>query len=141
VRKKAFSLLEIIFALSLIGILMTIAIPKFQNSIEKTYMSDIKTTIILVREGIDRASNKLIMKNDGAKLDILDEDNNNLFSKVLQTPITASTHNKIGGWQKISSNSYLVFIDNDMSITFTYDSTTGSFDCDWSDPYCKELSQ
>lgn len=140
-NKKSFSLLEIIFAISLIGILLTVAIPKFQNSMKKTYLADIQTHILLIREGIVRESNKFILANSSTNLETLDEDSTYLFSKVLQTPIIASSDHTIGSWEKTTTNEYKVYISDDTSVIFSYDPSTYSFECDWNDINCRKLSQ
>lgn len=140
-KTKAFSLIEIIFALAIISIILMVAVPKFQNILNSTHMNQIKTTIILIREGILRESNKLILKNDSSSLNSLDKDDINLFSKVLRTPVISSNKQKIDSWSKTSSNSYKVYINDTQSVTFTYDPQNHSFDCDFNDPNCKELSQ
>lgn len=140
-KNKAFSIIEIIFALAIISIILMVAVPKFQNTFNATSLSQIKTTIVLIREGILRESNKLILKNDMSSLETLDSDNTNLFSKVLRAPIISSNKQKINSWSKLSVNSYSVYINSDEKVTFYYDSSKLSFDCDYSDPNCKELSQ
>lgn len=140
-KKKAFTLIEIIFILVIISIILMVAVPKFQNTLTATNLNQIKTTIVLIREGILRESNKLILQNDLSKLNTLDSDSINLFSKVLRTPIISSDTQKINSWSKLSTTSYNVYINDKQKVTFTYDPLEQSFDCDFSDPNCKELSQ
>ncbi len=56
----------------------------------------------------------------------LDNNDNNLFSKVLPSPIQRGTAN--GQWREVNPTTYIVKIDN-TDITFTYSPTNGTFDC------------
>jgi prepilin-type N-terminal cleavage/methylation domain-containing protein len=141
VIKQAFSLIEIIFTLAIVSIILMVAVPKFQDTLNATNLNQIKTTIILIREGILRESNRLILKNDASKLDSLDIDNSNLFSKVLRVPIISSDKHKINSWSKVATNSYAVYINDTQKVIFTFDPTKQSFDCDYDEDNCKELSQ
>ncbi len=138
--KQAFSIIEIIFTIVVISIILMVAVPKFENTFQTTHMNQIKTTIVLIREGIVRENSKLILQNNTSSLNTLDNDDNYLFSKVLRTPVQSSKKQKINSWTKISSTSYRVYIDDTQSVIFNYDTTTQSFDCDFNEANCKELS-
>ena len=60
---------------------------------------------------------------------------------LLQYPIisTSSEKKEIGKWIKVSDNNYKVFIDNQNAIEFVYDSSNGTFDCDYKEDLCKDL--
>lgn len=137
---KAFSIIEIIFTLAIISILLIVAVPKMNDIFKSSYKTQIKSTITLIREGIVKEKNRLLLANSLETLHSLDDGDEKLFSKVLQTPILESTTQKGGNWIRIGVNSYKVFIDDTNEITFNYDPDTYSFDCDFNNELCKELT-
>lgn len=139
--KRAFSLIEMIFTIVIISILLAVSIPKLGNILSSSKLIEIKSDIVLIREAIIKYKNKMILKNKPYDLDVLDTDQENLFSKILPSPIIASSEKKIGAWSKIGSNRYKIFIDNQNSVDFIYKSSDFSFDCDLKNIFCKELSQ
>jgi len=141
VIKRAFSLIEMIFTIVIISILLAVSIPKLGNILSSSKIIEIKSDIVLIREAILKYKNKMILKNEPYDLDVLDTDQENLFSKILPSPIIASGEKKIGAWSKIESNRYKIFIDNQNSVDFIYKSSDFSFDCDLKNIFCKELSQ
>ena len=138
--KKGFSLIEIIFVLLTITIIITVAVSKYDTALDNTNLSKIKSDIIQIRAGINLYKNKLILKNETVTFTSLDENNEELFSKVLQTPILASQQETTSSWSKTSDTKYKVFIDNQNSIEFVFDTTKYTFDCDIKDTFCKELN-
>ena len=134
--KKAFSLIEIIFTLMVISIIVTVAVSKFDLALNSSKLNKIKADIILIRAGINLYKNSLILKNDSSSFITLDENNNVLFSRILETPIQASSKE----WTQTSATRYKIFIDSENSIEFIFDSTKYTFDCDISNTLCKDLS-
>jgi len=134
--KKAFSLIEIIFTLMVISIIVTVAVSKFDLALNSSKLNKIKADIILIRAGINLYKNSLILKNDSSSFITLDENNNVLFSRILETPIQASSKE----WTQTSATRYKIFIDSENSIEFIFDSTKYTFDCDSSNTLCKDLS-
>ena len=86
-HKKGFSLIEIIFVLLTISIIITVAVSKFDSALDNTNINKIKSDIVQIRAGINIYKNKMILKNETFSFDSLDDNNNALFNKVLQTPI------------------------------------------------------
>jgi len=139
--KKSFSLLELIVVIVILSIIVTVAIPKFTTGIEKSNLSKIKSDIMLIRTGINEYKEKAILQAQDLDLETLDDDNNNLFSKVLRYPIRSTSSPKPASWEKISDESYRVWIDSTSSTIFYYNADNFTFDCDFKDQYCKELTQ
>lgn len=137
---KGFSIIEIIFVLAIISIILIVATPKMKNIFLNSYKTQIKSNITLIREGIAKEKNRLILANSMETLNSLDDGDENLFKKVLQTPILESQIPKGGNWMRVGLNSYKVFIDDSTEITFNYDPNSYSFDCDFNNKLCKELT-
>jgi general secretion pathway protein G len=138
--KKGFSLIEIIFVLFAITIIITVAVSKFDSALKNTNTTKIKSDVLQIRAGINLYKNKMILKNETVSFNTLDDNNDMLFSKVLQTPIISSTQSIAKAWSKISSTKYKVFLDNKNAIEFNFDTSKYTFDCDISNPLCKELN-
>jgi len=82
----------------------------------------------------------MILKNKTFSFDSLDDNNNALFNKVLQTPIISSQNNSAKSWSKISNTQYKVFLDSSNALEFVFDTSKYTFDCDISNTLCKELN-
>jgi len=150
--KKSFSLLEIIFVITLIAIISIIAVPKLFLNITSASYTQVKSDIALIRSAIINNKNKNIISGKGeAFIDSLDIANINVaYEKLfvgkegdtlLQYPIVSTSNEKreLGKWIKISPYNYKVFIDSKNAIEFIYDSSNGTFDCDFKEDLCKDL--
>ena len=140
--KKGFSLIEIIFVLLVMSIIITLAVSKFGTAFDRTNISKIKSDIVKIREGINLYKNKMILKNESYSFTNLDENNNNneLFNKILENPILAEEKSQATSWYKISNNKYKVFLDSSNSIEFIFDNINYTFDCNIQNTLCKELN-
>lgn len=138
--KKGFSLIEIIFVLLTITIIITVAVSKFDQALDNTNITKIKSDIVQIRAGINLYKNKMILKNETVSFDSLDDNDNLLFNRVLQTPILSSNENIAKAWSKISNTQYKVFLDNENALEFNFDTTKYTFDCDITNTFCKELN-
>ena len=139
--KKAFSLMELIFAIAIISVIAIVAIPKLGSSLDKTNLIKIKSDITLIRDGIISYKNKSILSNSDTTLDTLESGDKILFDKILFFPIIPSSTHKATSWEKISDDTYKVYINSSISLEFEYDKDEYTFDCDFKDDYCEELTQ
>jgi prepilin-type N-terminal cleavage/methylation domain-containing protein len=139
--KRAFSLIEIIFALAVISIILIVAIPKLGDTLNNTNINKIKSDILIIREGLNNYKNKKILKGDTSTLESLEDDDQYLFNKILQNPIQSTSKIKVGGWDKTSTVTYRVYIEDGNSVEFVYDSDDYSFECDEDNLFCQELTQ
>ncbi|MCK5293186.1 MAG: prepilin-type N-terminal cleavage/methylation domain-containing protein [Arcobacteraceae bacterium] len=135
---KSFSLIELIFAIIIIGIISTIAIPKLLNTTQKTTILKAKNDLNIILNGLKNYKNNLILQNSTLDLDNLEEDEIYLFSKIIKKPFI-SNPNKTASWSKVSNKQYKYWIDNSIFILFNYDKTTFSFICDKSEDLCKKV--
>ncbi len=138
--KKAFSLLELIFTISIIAIIATVAIPKFSNTLEKANIVKLKSDISAIREGLTRYKTNFILKGeDNFEQENLDKDEL-LFKKVIDYNIISSKSG--GSWEKISNNSYNAYVNSTDFVEFIYDKDNFTFDCNIKkNIYCEKLTQ
>ena len=137
--KKGFSLVEIIFVLLILAVITTVAVSKFETTLDKANISKIKSDVLQIRSAINLYKNKLILKKQNETLDELDDNDKMLFNIILDTPIIASNETKTAQWSKLSTTTYKVFIDASNSLEFKYDTSASTFDCDMDIQLCKEL--
>ena len=138
-KKNGFSILEIIFVIVILGILASVAIPRFAITTDEAYIARAKSTINNIRSAIITIRSEGILIGNTSFLSKLDNlasttsnDNDNLFDtdgtrEILQNPILSSTNN--GGWSKTNTNEYTFFLNNNQTI-FKYNPSTGTFNCD-----------
>ena len=121
-------------------IIITVAATKFDSTLQNTHITKIKTDVLQIRAGINLYRNKTILKNETVTFNSLDDNNNELFSKILQIPILSSQESIAKAWSKISDTKYKVFLDKKNSLEFVFDTSKYTFDCDISNTLCKELN-
>ena len=61
--KKAFTMIEIVFVVVILGILTAVAIPKFGSILEDAYLSKGKETVASIRSSIINERQKLMVKS------------------------------------------------------------------------------
>ncbi len=155
----AFTMIELIFVIVIIGILSAVAIPKLAASRDDAVLVKGKSQVAAIRSGIAMQKNKRLI--EGVPLSIppnLDNvttyntSDQRLFnyndgngSNILEYPIYSRV-NHDGSWVKTAANEYKITLSNS-SVSFDYNSTTGSFDCDHNaadntkKENCKELTK
>lgn len=127
INSKAFTIIELLFVIIIIGILATVALPKFSESYKQSLISKAQSKVSAIRSGLQVYKNKHILQGLPPYPTALDSDNNHLFDQVLPSAITPGTSS--GDWQKIGTNQYK-YILNDGYIVFRYNNSNGQFSCD-----------
>jgi len=153
INKSAFTMIELVFVIVVLGILAAIAIPKFaatrtdaQITKGRADISSIRSAIMTERQSrLITGDNKFIEAGAGAGK--LDKDytstNKVLFGGVLTYGIKDSTNS--GHWHLVShvdanSSKYNFYVGS-TPVSFTYTRGTGIFDCTTqTDKYCSELT-
>ncbi|MCK5110263.1 MAG: hypothetical protein KAQ94_01995 [Arcobacteraceae bacterium] len=138
--RKSFSILEIIFAITIISILITVAIPKLFYNVSNANIIKLRADVALIRDGIKTHINASILSNTPENLETLDNNDNLLFEVILTTPVISKTKSS-GNWSKSSSTTYNAWINSTEAVEFIYDANTNSFNCDFTKDYCKEITQ
>ena len=144
-KKKAFTLLELVFVIVVIGILASIAIPKFAATRDDAVFVKVKGQIADIRSAIATfraqtlASGSLAfptsldkgVANNTSGVNLFDDNDSDDTYRLLDYGIV-SDYQKSGGWWKTGTNQYAVRVRGtsaDVDIPFLYDKNTGQFTC------------
>ena len=153
--KKAFTMIEIIFVIVILGILSSVAISKMAVTRDDAIISKGRSEVAAIRNAISLKRNSNILMGKGASypsyLDALNtstsSDGDALFdydgnksdpqAQLLDYPIYSKSKN---GWRKVDDDKY-TFNAINTDVNFTYKSDTGSFDCTHTIKLCKDLTE
>jgi len=137
-RRGAFTLLEVVFVIVILGILAAIAAPRFAATRDDAEITKGRSDIATIRSAIVSDRQAHLIKGDSAWIDGLSSSSTTLFDsngssdrKLLLYPITSDS-TKSGHWSTTDTHApyknykYKV---GQTSVSFTYDSSTGKFSC------------
>ena len=143
--KKAFTMIELVFVIVVIGILAAIAIPKFAATRDDATIVKGKATLANIQSGLVTQRTRRIMRGDSRYPNTLDDNTTatstdgttQLFTEVLERAVTAK--HSAGGWEKTALKEYDFYINDSTTVTFTYDDTNGTFKCDTTNSNCTDF--
>lgn len=146
-RKNAFTMIELVFVIVVLGILAAVALPRLGSTMAQAQIASAQGDVASIRASIASERQKNLVKGDNKYPDLLDANNGELFSVVLIYPISAQAGG--GNWQQTAAKAYTYTLSTsggDLPIAFTYDNTTGKFECINSNTgdkltYCKKITQ
>ena len=131
--KKAFTMIELIFVIVILGILASVAIPKMGSAKNNADISKGKTDVATIRSAILTERQSQLIKGNNSFIEKLSSDNDILFTgdsdndrTLLSYGIASGTTD--GKWSKDNDTTYQ-FHTNTLSIEFKYDKATGKFSC------------
>ncbi len=131
-------MVELIFVIVVIGILASIAMPRLWATRTDAIISKGRAEVSTIRSAIATMRQKNLLEGNSSYPAALEDTGEPLFDNLLDYGITSDT--RPGHWSKSGSN-YIYHITNDLNATFTYNTTTGRFDCDHSKQGCKDLTE
>jgi general secretion pathway protein G len=153
--RKAFTMIELVFVIVVLGILASIAVSKMAVTRDDAQLVKGRSDVSAIRSAISLQRSKNMMRgmtnggnpvhldalsaatsNDGDKLFDYDSNSSNPKKKILDYPIYSKNAN--GSWRKVAVDTYAFRILN-MDINFTY--SNGNFDCNHNIKHCKTLTQ
>ncbi|MEA1915978.1 MAG: type II secretion system protein [Campylobacterota bacterium] len=142
--KSAFTMIELVFAIVILGILAAVAIPKLAATRTDAQISKAISDISSIRSSIISERQSRLLTGDSAyitKLHNVDMFDGNGSSKLLMYGITAQDAN--GHWNTINDTTCKFKLQN-VDVVFTYNNSDGTFDCNSSDTtygeHCKCLT-
>ncbi len=158
-NRRAFTMIELIFVIVILGILASVAISKLALTRDDAIITKGRSQVSAIRNAIVLTRNQMLLQGRTGwpnRLDHLSSDTSSdgdpLFDangtgasdvRLLDYPVYAKDQN--GHWKKVASNRY-AFKMQDTDVRFDYSATTGSFDCNRSasgdeGTLCKKLTQ
>lgn len=126
--KKAFTLIELVFVIVILGILATVAIPKLIVTRDDAEIAKAKSQIAAVRSGIQLKRNEMILSGQQGYPTNL-EDGTCCFGGILSTRIEERKDDNSYGWKKDTDGSYTINTNKEQ-VKFTYSDSDGSFKCE-----------
>ena len=126
--KKAFTLIELVFVIVILGILATVAIPKLIVTRDDAEIAKAKSQIAAVRSGIQLKRNEMILSGTQGYPASL-EDGTCCFGGILSTRIEERKDDNSYGWKQSTTDGTYTINTNKEQVKFTYDKDKGSFTC------------
>jgi general secretion pathway protein G len=136
---------ELIFVVVVIGILAAVALPKVGGSVKQAQIASARADVMALRSAILNERQKRLMRGENSFIAVLSS-NSELFGgdssksnypQLFKYPKQSA--NASGKWRG-SAGTYYFKVDA-TDVTFTYDSTNGTFKCDPTSDYCKEITK
>lgn len=143
-KRFAFTMIELVFVIVILGILAAIAIPKFAATRDDAQITKGRSDVAAIRSAIVSERQTRLLQGDSAYVAALDGVDGNLFNgpdathRLLQYGIAPGVGN--GKWAKTGAGAFTYTILND-AVAFTYTPATGVFDCTHTNANCKRLTE
>lgn len=149
-KRTAFTMIELIFVIVVLGILAAIAIPKFAATRDDAQMAKGRSDVAAIRSAIvSERQTRLLQGNssyinrldDGTGGGVIFDSNGTATSTLLQYGIQTANGN--GHWLKVDADTYKYTVMG-TGVNFDYNSSTGTFTCNRAangnaGTYCKSL--
>lgn len=141
--KSAFTMIELVFIIVILGILGAVAFPKMAPLMEDAKLTRGQSNVSAIRSAIANERSRNMLNGVVAFPQLLDDatkdkegellfDGNGTTVNILQYPLYSKQSG--GNWMKTSDNtgatiSYRYYISNARTVDFNYIKATGIFDC------------
>ena len=152
--RKAFTMIELVFVIVVIGILATIAIPKFSATRDDAVLVKAKTTVANIRSSLSSEVQRRALAGiytqvtdlggqTGYEKDLFDFfDGNNTNPRVLEYPIkSCKDANAQGCWVKSATGKYQFKFPNSIGGVANFEVSNNRFECKSSWDKCKYLDK
>lgn len=139
--RYAFSMIELIFVIIIIGILGAVALPRLGSTIDDAQLASAKSDLSSIRSAIILEKNKNLLQGKGSNYPDLNGTSTNLLFSGLSN-VNIKAQNASGKWRRDSLDTdftKFIFKLGDTDVKFTYDKSKGTFTCKKTDTYCKDF--
>jgi len=140
-HQKAFTMIELVFVIVVIGILSAIAIPKFAATRDDAIITKARATVAAVKSSVRTERQKRILKGDFANpitslhnaantvFDVFNADKDNQRRQVLETTVYDCTKlgKTTGCWKVVNTNEYRFVLPDSTNVDFNL--TKSRFTC------------
>lgn len=148
-KKNAFTMIELVFVIVVLGILAAIAMPRLAATRDDAQIAKGRSDVAAIRAAIVSERQGRLLQGNSSYINQLDDattsagqtlfDNNGTAgNSLLQYGITSAAGN--GHWQKTGTNAYTFTVMGD-PVAFTYTQANGVFDCTHTNANCKLLTE
>ncbi|MDR1614553.1 MAG: prepilin-type N-terminal cleavage/methylation domain-containing protein [Campylobacteraceae bacterium] len=128
-KRSAFTMVELIFVIVILGILASIAVPKLTATRRDAQITRYASDISTIRSAISTTRSENLLQGNPAFPPLEGLDATKLFEGVLTYPIQPAADANGRGWTEVEAGkTYNLDIDGD-DVTFTYSTATGIFTC------------
>ena len=154
-NKKAFTMIELVFVIVIIGILSAVAIPKFAATRDDAIMTKAVTTVASIRSAIATERQKRILRGSFTAITAVDGtvdttatgvaifdffDNANTDRVLEYSLLTCASASARGCWIGLANNEYRFRLPhNDVNVDFNI--TNNRFDCKTQGDDCNLLTR
>jgi general secretion pathway protein G len=138
-KRNAFTMLELVFVIVVIGILAAVAVPRLAATRDDAQIAKGRSDVAAIRSAIVSERQVRLLRGDSAYINQLDDaaqnqenealfDNNGTVTNtILMYGITSKKAN--GHWMKTGATTYQYQIMS-QTVTFDYNNINGNFTCD-----------
>lgn len=128
-NKQAFTMIELVFVIVVLGILAGIAIPRFAATRTDAVIAKGRSDVASIRSGIVSERQSRLLTGNATFITDANLDAGGLFGGVLMYPLT--NQNASGNWfTNVLGNGNYNYIVGSTSVVFDYNNTSGTFSCD-----------
>jgi len=103
-KRKAFSMVELVFVIVVIGILASVAIPKFAVTRDDAEITKAKATLASVRSSLATIKQKRILSGNFTPVTDLGDATNAFGGEILEYPVASCAVQ--GCWQRVDATHY-----------------------------------
>lgn len=149
--RKAWTMVELIFVIVIIGVLAGIAVPKFSGTKDAANIVSAKATVASVKSALSTERQLRVLRGDFTAITSLNNDGNGAFSvfspdragdsrSVLESNVRVCATGETGCWQA-AGTTYTYVMPSDIGGTAVFTLANGQFNCDATDVNCQKLTQ
>lgn len=152
-KRTAFTMIELVFVIVILGILAAVAIPRLAATRDDAQVAKGRSDVSAIRSAIVSERQARLLQGNSAFIAALDQgvaqntagviifddnDNNLANGALMQYGVTTAAGN--GHWMKTGANTYTYRVMG-VAEAFTYTQATGTFDCNHANANCRLLTE